>query len=66
MMVEMTMISLRIIPCREWGKDSRQPSAKTALVRLRLIEQLMREIMNYDTEFRREDAAGAIGSHSRH
>ena len=27
--------------------------------RQQLIEQLMREIMNYDTEFRREDAAGA-------
>jgi hypothetical protein len=31
-----------------------------------LIEQLMREIMNYDAEFRRENAAGSIGSHARH
>jgi hypothetical protein len=31
-----------------------------------MIEQLMREIINYDGEFRREDAVGAIGSHSRH
>ena len=31
-----------------------------------LIEQLMREIMNYDAEFRREYAAGEIGSHARH
>jgi hypothetical protein len=31
-----------------------------------LIEQLMREIRNYDAEFRREDAASAIGSHARH
>jgi hypothetical protein len=30
------------------------------------IEQLMRESMNYDAEFRREDTAGAIGSHARH
>ena len=31
-----------------------------------LVEQLMREIMNYDAEFRREDAAGSIVSHARH
>jgi len=35
-------------------------------IRQQLIEQSMREIMNYDAEFRREDAAGAIGSHARH
>jgi hypothetical protein len=35
-------------------------------IRQQLIEQLMREVMNYDGEFRREDAAGAIGSHARH
>ncbi len=28
--------------------------------------ELMREIMNYDAEFRREDAAGSIVSHARH
>ncbi len=33
-------------------------------IRQQMIEQLMREIMKYDGEFRREDAAGAIGSHS--
>jgi hypothetical protein len=31
-----------------------------------LIGQLMREIMNYDGEFRREDATGESGSHARH
>ena len=31
-----------------------------------LIERLMREIMNYDAEFRRDAAAGAIGSDARH
>ena len=41
---------------------SRQDSA----IGQRLIEELTREIMNYDAEYRREDAAGAIGSHARH
>jgi hypothetical protein len=31
-----------------------------------LIEQLMREIMNYDAEFRRDAGTGAIGSDVRH
>ncbi len=35
-------------------------------IRQQLLEQLMREIMHYDAEFRREDAAGAMGSHVRH
>ncbi len=37
-----------------------------ATIRQLMIEQLMSEIMKYDGEFRREDAAGAIASHSRH
>jgi hypothetical protein len=37
-----------------------------ASIRQQIIEQLMREIMNYDDEFRREDAAGAMSSHARH
>jgi hypothetical protein len=41
-------------------------SRQDGLIRHQLIERLMREIMNYDAEFRREDAAGAIGSHARH
>ena len=36
------------------------------MIRQQLIEQLTREIMNYDGEFRREDAAVAIESHARH
>jgi hypothetical protein len=35
-------------------------------IRQQLIEQLMREIMNYDAEFRREDTTSEIGSHARH
>jgi hypothetical protein len=36
------------------------------MIRQQLIEQLMREIMSYDAEFRREEAAGTVGSHARH
>ncbi len=35
-------------------------------IRQQMIEQLMREILKYDDAFRREDAMGATGSHSRH
>ena len=35
-------------------------------IRQQLIEQLMREIMNYDAEFRRDDGIGAISSDARH
>ena len=31
------------------------------MIRQQLIEELTREIMNYDAEYRREDAAGGIG-----
>ena len=41
-------------------------SRRDGAIRQQLIEELMREILNYDAEFRREDAAGAIGSHARH
>ncbi len=41
-------------------------SRQDGLIRQQLIEQLMREIMNYDAEFRRDDAAGATTSHARH
>ncbi len=33
-------------------------SRQDGLIRQQLIEQLMREIMHYDAEFRRDDAAG--------
>ena len=41
-------------------------SGQDGTVRQQLIEQLMREIMNYDAEFRRDAETGAIGSHARH
>jgi hypothetical protein len=35
-------------------------------IRQQIMEKLMREIMDYDAEFRREDASGASGSVARH
>ena len=35
-------------------------------IRQQLVEQLMREIMEYDAEFRRNAGTGAIGSDARH
>ena len=52
--------SSSVIPCNL--KRSRQDG----VIRQQLIEQLMRDIMNYDAEFRREDSTGTIGSRARH
>jgi hypothetical protein len=41
-------------------------SGQDAAIRQQLIEQLMHEIMNYDAEFRREDATDPSASHARH
>ena len=41
-------------------------SGQDGAIRQQLIEQLMREITNYDAEFRREDAEGGMVSHARH
>ena len=35
-------------------------------IRQQLIEQLMREIMEYDAQFRRDDGTSAMGSDARH
>ena len=40
--------------------------SQDSAIRQKLIELLMREIMNYDAEFRRSDGTGAIGSAARH
>ncbi len=40
--------------------------SKDAAVRQSMIEQLMREIMNYDAEFREQEAMGVAGSGARH
>ena len=41
-------------------------SSHDGAVRQNIIEQLMREIMNYDAEFREQDAMGTDRSHARH
>jgi len=41
-------------------------SRQDGVTRQQLIEQLTREIMNYDAEFRRENGSGAFGSGARH
>jgi hypothetical protein len=41
-------------------------SGQDGSVRQNMIEQLMREIMNYDAEFRQQEAKGAPGSDARH
>ena len=41
-------------------------SQQEGVIRQHVIEELMRQIMHYDAEFRREDAVGAIASHARH
>jgi hypothetical protein len=41
-------------------------SQQDGVIRQHVIEQLMRQIMHYDAEFRREDAVDAIASHARH
>ncbi len=41
-------------------------SQQDGVIRQQVIEQLMHQITHYDAEFRREDAAGAVGSHARH
>jgi hypothetical protein len=41
-------------------------SQQDGVIRQQVIEQLMQQIMHYDGEFRREDAAGPNESHARH
>jgi hypothetical protein len=40
--------------------------AQDSTGRQNLIEQLMREVMHYDAEFRQQDALGVAGSAARH
>jgi hypothetical protein len=41
-------------------------SSRDGAVRQTMIEQLTREIMDYDAEFRQQDAMGTDRSHARH
>ena len=38
-------------------------SSQNSTIRQQVIEQLMRDIMEYDAEFRREDATGSVARH---
>jgi hypothetical protein len=49
-----------------WKRQDGATCHQDRLIRQQLIEQLTREIMNYDAEFRREHAADVIGSQVRH
>jgi hypothetical protein len=41
-------------------------SQQDGVIRQEVIEQLMRQIMHYDGEFRREEATSAVSSHAKH
>ena len=41
-------------------------SQQDGVIRQQVIEELMRQIMHYDGEFRREEAPSAAGSHAMH
>jgi hypothetical protein len=41
-------------------------SQQDGLIRQEVIEHLMRQIMDYDAEFRREEATSAASSHAMH
>ena len=41
-------------------------SQQDGVIRQQVIEQLMRQILHYDGEFRREEATSAVGSSSKH
>ena len=49
---------------REDGRRNERASRMASFVQV--IEQLMRQIMHYDTEFRREEATSAVGSSAKH
>ena len=41
-------------------------SQQDGVIRQHVIEQLMRQIMHYDGQFRREEETSAVGSHAKH
>ena len=41
-------------------------SQQDGVIRQQVIEHLMRQIMHYDGEFRREEATSAVSSHAKH
>jgi hypothetical protein len=41
-------------------------SQQDGTIRQQVIEELMRQIMHYDSEFRRDEATSAVGSNAMH
>jgi hypothetical protein len=41
-------------------------SRQDGFIRQQVIEQLMRQIMHYDAEFRREEATSTVSSNAKH
>ena len=41
-------------------------SQQDGVIRQQVIEHLMQQIMQYDGEFRREEATSAVGSYAKH
>jgi len=41
-------------------------SQQDGVIRRQVIEELMRQIMHYEAEFRREEATSVAGSHAMH
>ena len=41
-------------------------SQRDGTIRQQVIEHLMRQLMHYDGEFRREEATSAVSSHAKH
>ena len=41
-------------------------SHQDGVIRQQVIEELMGQIMDYDAEFRREEATSAVSSHAKH
>ena len=55
-------VCARLTPFHPPGLTSQQGG----VIRQQVIEQLKRQIMDYDAEFRREEAIPAVGSHAKH
>jgi hypothetical protein len=47
-------------------KQSQLTSQQDSVIRQQVIDELMRQIMRYDGEFRREEVTSAAGSSAKH
>ena len=51
---------------KPWTRPTVSALPSDSLIRHQVIEHLMRGIMHYDVEFRREEATSAVSSHAKH